>query len=699
MGKALRVLLVEDSEDDAELIISELRRGGFAPVCQRVETLEAMRLALTDETWQIILSDYDLYPFNALDTLAVLHETGRDLPFIIISGAVEAEQAMAVLKSGAHDFLNKDSLARLVPAIERELREAQERHQRRKAEERVRILSLAVEQSPVTVMITDRDGRIEYVNPKFVELTGYSAAEAVGRTLDFTQLPMEGSNPLDGMWATMREGREWRGEFCNLRSDGQLFWEYATVSPMSAEDGTITHFVAVKEDITVRRSYEERLLRQAHFDDLTALPNRLLMQDRLLQTMSAARRSGRKVAVMIIDLDRFKNINDALGHAAGDRLLREAAERLASCVRAADTLARLGGDEFVLILPDMDDHSTAERVARRVCELFTRPFRLDGQEHFVTASIGITLFPDDSDDSQELLRNADLAMYKAKERGRNGFAFFTQDINEKLQRRLTIEGKLRRALGNDELLLHYQPILDLASNRPQGVEALVRWRDSQGRFIMPGEFIPVAEDVGLIHGIGDWVIATSCHDIPTVSRSLGAPLRVAVNVSPRQLRDAAFGPTVLRLLHASGMSPERLELEITESVLMDDAAETDTNLKMLCDLGIRLSIDDFGTGYSALGYLQKYPFDTLKIDRSFISTMTSNQNAARLVETIIAMAHGMGLVAIAEGVETEEQLAFLRSRDCDLAQGYLIGRPMGLEVLPGYLRGLSPNGLAMAGGG
>jgi diguanylate cyclase (GGDEF)-like protein/PAS domain S-box-containing protein len=689
MGKALRVLLVEDSEDDAELIISELRRGGFSPVFQRVETLDSMRHALSVSPWDVILSDYDLYPYDALDTLATLQETNRDLPFIIVSGAVEAEQAMTALKSGAHDFLNKDSLARLVPAIERELREANERIQRRNAEERVRILSLAVEQSPVTVMITDRDGRIEYVNPKFVAVTGYQAAEAVGRKLDFTQLPTAGNNPLEGLWATMREGAEWRGEFCNLRKDGQLFWEIATVSPLTADDGAITHFVAVKEDITVRRSYEDRLLRQAHYDELTGLPNRLLMQDRLMQALAAARRGGHRVAALIVDLDRFKNVNDTHGHAAGDRLLREAAERLASCVRQSDTLARMGGDEFVLILQHIDGAEAAENVANRVCSLFARPFRLDGQEHFVTASVGITLFPDDGTDSHELLRNADLAMYQAKERGRNGYAFFTQEINEKLQRRMAIEGQLRKALGNNELLLHYQPILDLRSNQPVAMEALVRWRQRDGKFIMPSEFIPVAEDVGLIHSIGDWVVNTSCHAAVGLAQ-LGPPaLRVAVNVSPRQLRDAAFGPSVLRLLQSSGIAPDRLELEITENVLMEDAPETDANLKMLCDMGVRLSIDDFGTGYSALGYLQKYPFDTLKIDRSFISTATTNVGSARLVETIIGMAHGLGLQVIAEGVETAEQLAFLRSRDCDLAQGFLISRPIAIDELPERLRAIA----------
>jgi diguanylate cyclase (GGDEF)-like protein len=437
----------------------------------------------------------------------------------------------------------------------------------------------------------------------------------------------------------------------------------------------------LERDIGIRASYEVRLLQQAHYDELTGLPNRILLLDRLEQAIATARRDHLRTALLCIDLDRFKNINDTLGHAAGDILLKLATARLSGCVRDPDTLARMGGDEFIIILPGIDDDSGAERVATRIIEAFAQPFDIHGQEHFITASIGITLFPEDGGDGTTLLRNADLAMYQAKESGRNGYRFFTHEINQRMQERLAIEARLRGAVARDELVLHYQPIVDLRTGRPSGVEALVRWRQPDGSISMPGQFIPVAEDMGLIKDIGEWVIATACAAMRDHLLGASSLRRVAVNVSPRQLREQGFGAFVERVLARHDLPPECLELEITESVLLDDMPETAVNLAMLCALGVRLSIDDFGTGYSSLGYLQRYPFDTLKIDRSFVTASGHSDNAVRLIETIIAMAHGLGMEVVAEGVETETQLALLRERDCDFAQGYYFKRPVPLDEI------------------
>ena len=451
---------------------------------------------------------------------------------------------------------------------------------------------------------------------------------------------------------------------------------YAELSDVNAE---------LEHDISVRRTYEQRLLRQAHYDDLTGLPNRLLMLDRLDQAIAVANRDGSRTALLCIDLDRFKNINDTLGHAAGDLLLKLATARLSGCVRERDTVARMGGDEFIIILPGIEGDGIAQQVAARVIAAFSDPFEINGQEHFVTASLGVTMFPDDGGDSATLLRNSDLAMYKAKELGRNGYRFFTNEINERMQERLAIEARLRGAIARDELTLHYQPIIDLRTGRATGAEALIRWRQPDGTISMPGQFIAIAEDVGLIKNIGEWVVETACAEMGRWLQGPSPLKRIAVNVSPRQLQVPGFGPFVERVLAEHGLPPECLELEITESVLLDDMPETGVNLAMLCALGVRLSIDDFGTGYSSLGYLQRYPFDTLKIDRSFVAASMHSENTVRLIETIITMGHGLGLDVVAEGVENEAQLSLLRDRGCDCAQGFYFSRAIPLEQFEAML--------------
>ncbi|AWU94444.1 GGDEF-domain containing protein [Azospirillum ramasamyi] len=438
---------------------------------------------------------------------------------------------------------------------------------------------------------------------------------------------------------------------------------------------------ALENDIALRRSYEEQLYRQAHFDELTGLANRLLTRDRLEQAILNSRRSQLPSALLFIDLDNFKNVNDTLGHEAGDTLLREAATRLSASIRQGDTLARMGGDEFLIVLPGIAGNVAARGIAERVLESFAPPFRICGQDHYVTASIGIALYPSDGGDGPELLRNADLALYRAKERGRNRYEFFTAEINERVQRRIMLESRLRLAVLQSEFVLHYQPIVEAESRRPAALEALLRWRQPDGTLLAPGHFICVAEEAGLIGEIGAWVVETAIRETAGLfGREASAP-RVAVNVSPRQLRDPCFVIRVMAALAAHGLPPGRLELEITEGVLMDEAPEVTDALNTLCGHGVRLSIDDFGTGYSSLSYLQRYPFDMLKIDRCFVSDATDEAAAARLVETIIMMAHGLGLETIAEGVETEEQFRFLQSKGCDLMQGYLMGRPAPLAEI------------------
>ena len=680
MATSLKVLFIEDSEADAELTTAELVRGGFDPHCHRVETAPELEAAL-EQPWDLIICDYRLPRFSAEDALAALKRSAQDIPFIIMSGAVQAEDTVNLLKQGAHDFMDKYALARLLPAVERELREAEIRAKRRKAEERVRVLSRAVEQSPVSVVITDPSGNIEYVNPRFEELTGYSAEEATGRELGFSMVDQDSAQALSELWSTVSGGREWSGEFCSARRDGQLLWEQVSVSPLTDTEDRITHYVVIKEDVTVRRSYEEQLLRQAHYDQLTGLANRVLMIDRMSVALEAAQRDDHKCALLVIDLDHFKNVNDSLGHSIGDNLLKESAGRLSGCIRGGDTLVRMGGDEFVVIMPKVDSAREAQKGPEQLIQQFERPSTIIGKQYRVTASIGIALYPEDGKNPHLVLRNADLAMYKAKDLGRNQYHFFTEEINQQLIERLELEGRLRRVLDKGELTLHYQPIYSLEGNFVTGVEALVRWRQPDGSLWGPYRFIPLAEEIGMIRAINNWVLRCALRTMAPWLSDSNETMRLALNISSQQLQMPGFHQYVAEQLTANGVTPSQLELEITERMLVDNSDSTQENIQRLCGMGVRLSIDDFGTGYSSLGYLQNYPFHTLKIDRSFVCNIGINTHTARLIDTIITMGHGLGMEIVAEGVESDLERQFLKAHGCDQGQGYLFSHPLPLEQL------------------
>jgi len=548
--------------------------------------------------------------------------------------------------------------------------------ERRQAEETFRKLSKVVEQSPSLVVITDAESHIEYVNPQFEAVSGYALAEVVGRN---PRLLKSGNTPdevYDDLWRTLVAGREWRGEFCNRKKDGSLFWEYAIISPIKAEDGRITHYVAVKEDITVRKAYEERLLRQAHYDALTDLPNRALAVDRLSQALNRARHTNCSVALMCVGLDNFKRINSTFGHAVGDELLIEVAARLKASVGEGDTVARLEGDVFAVVLADLEAGIHAEIATRRIIDAFTDPFFADGQELVLTVSIGQTLFPPDGRDPQVLLRNAQSALQRAKAAGRNTCRYFTPHMNVDARRRIQMQALLRKAIDNDELSVLYQPVVDTVTRRWVGAEALMRWQNPQLGAISPGEFIPLAEESDLIVGLGEWILARACRQAAEWNQAHGTSLRVAVNVSARQLKDVSFAETVTRILRDTGLSPDRLELEITERLLLERGTDTGRIMEILDGMGIGFAVDDFGTGYSALTYLKRFPTRILKIDRSFIRNLASSDKDAALVKAMIAMAHCLGIRVIGEGVETPSQAMVLQHAGCDCIQGYLYGKPM-----------------------
>ncbi|MBI5416224.1 MAG: EAL domain-containing protein, partial [Candidatus Omnitrophica bacterium] len=559
---------------------------------------------------------------------------------------------------------------------------------RRKAEHELRVLSMAVEQSPASVVITDVDGCIGYVNPQFVKISGYTLAEAKGKKMNIIKSGYMSEKIYEELWRTILSGQEWRGEVYNKKKNGELFWENISISPIKDRDGVITHFVGVQEDITTRKEYERRLIHEAHFDGLTELPNRLLALDRLSQALVRARRKKQMVAVMYIDLDRFKMVNDTLGHPVGDKLLVEAARRLTSSVRESDTVARLGGDEFLIILQDFQGESQRQIVAlaQEILGLFSNPFTCEGKEAFVTASIGITIYPDDGDDATVLLRNADAAMYKAKGEERNAFRFFTPGMNQEAIERMEMEYHLRHALEKKEFSLHDQPLVEAKSKKIIGAEALLRWNNPRLGSVPPDRFIPVAEDTGIIIPITDWILEEACREAKGWQEAGEAPsLRIAVNISSRHFVAGDLVRAVSGALKENKLSPEALELEITERLLIENPGKALSVLYELSRIGVRLSLDDFGTGYSALSYLKEFPFQTLKIDRAFIRGITIEKKDVALVRAMIAMSHGMGLKVVGEGVETEPQLELLRSLGCDWIQGYYISKPVPSEQFRRFL--------------
>jgi len=550
-------------------------------------------------------------------------------------------------------------------------------------------LSQAVEQSPANIVITDLKGRIEYVNAAFVRDTGYTREELLGANPRILKSGKTSPASYVEMWTALTSGQTWEGEFINRRKDGVEYAESAIVAPVRDASGVITHYLAVKQDVTDRKRAEAEIHSLAYFDPLTGLPNRRLLMDRLEQALLAGRRTQAQGALLMLDLDNFKALNDTRGHDVGDQLLKEVARRLVGSVRQEDTVARLGGDEYVVILENLGrDEATAAHLAEMIAEKvrisLSMPYVLYGcDDHYeATASIGITLFQNGEISSETLLKQADVALYQAKDAGRNLIRFFNLAMQAEIDARAELEGALRQALARNELKLHYQPQVD-EGGRVIGAEALLRWPRADGGLVPPARFIPLAEESGLILAIGEWVFHTACAQIKAWA---GDPrtrhLTLAVNVSGRQFHQPDFVARISACIAQCGIDPSLLKLELTESVVLDNVEDVIQRMRELKTLGVRFSLDDFGTGYSSLSYLKRLPLDQIKIDQSFVHDIGTDPNDAAIVRAILAMSHSLGLDVIAEGVETQEQRDFLRENGCASFQGYLFGKPVPVEDLP-----------------
>lgn len=563
--------------------------------------------------------------------------------------------------------------------------------ERRQNEEDMRLAGKVFENTSEGVLVTDEFGNIVFVNKAFERISGYAEEEVIGKNPRILKSGQHQRSYYLEMWQVLTESGEWQGEIWNRRKNGEIYPEWLTISAIKDNVGHVVQYAAVFSDLTSRKQHEERIKHLAYHDALTGLPNRYLFLDRLTLALARAHRTGAKIAVLFLDLDRFKDVNDTLGHAAGDMLLKEVGKRLEHCLREEDTVARMGGDEFTVLLPEINDVGDIEIVARKVLEMFTQPLTLEGEEIFITASLGIAVAPEDGQDAQTLLRHADMAMYKSKEQGKNRFGFFRTEMSVQAHERLTVEQRLRRALERDEFVLHYQPQVDVYSKQLIGIEALLRWQSPEAGLVPPMRFIPVAEETGLILPIGEWVLRTACRQNVAWQEAGFPPLRMAVNLSARQFHQENLVGRIEDILMETGLSPNWLELEITETVAMHNVALTSSVLRKLKGMGIHIAIDDFGTGYSSLNYLKRFPIDTLKVDQSFIRDSVTDPEDAAIVATILVLARNLNYLAIAEGVETPEQLEFLQERECDGFQGYLISEPLPAEGMTELLLQLQLN--------
>ena len=616
-------------------------------------------------------------------------ETGEGVPLFeeVLPDAAGEPRTWLTTKAPLRDGTGRVSGVVTVAVDVSELKEAQRRNA---------LLATALDHAGDAIEITDAACRFRYVNPAFERISGYTREETVGQT-PFALLMPEGEDArYEAVQQVIAGGQAWHGILTARRKDGRLFQQEATLSPVREASGTISHFVAVKRDITDRLRAEARVRHLAHHDPLTDLPNRALFHDRLLQALSEGLRYGEQTALLLLDLDRFKDINDTLGHDAGDALLLEVGRRLLACTRESDTVARLGGDEFALILPRLESSAAATTVAAKVEAALAHPIVYAGYSVHVEASIGVTVCPGDGKEPGQLLKNADIALYQAKAEGRGTYRFFAPEMRWQVERRRELEDELRLGLGRGELVPFYQPKVRLADGRLVGIEVLARWRHPSRGIVMPEEFLPVAEEVGLGPVMGELILREAVSQAQAWQAAGLAVGCLAVNLSAPQLRRSGLARTVRAVLAETGFAPESLMVEVTEGVFLGRgvgliAAE----LEELHAAGVTVALDDFGTGYASLAHLKRFPIDVLKIDRSFVLDLPHDPEGAAIVRAVIGLGHSLGMGIIAEGVETEEQLAWLRLQGCDYAQGFLFAAPLPAEAMTAYLARQS--GLAPAG--
>jgi diguanylate cyclase (GGDEF)-like protein/PAS domain S-box-containing protein len=558
--------------------------------------------------------------------------------------------------------------------------------ERKHAEQALRLAANVFENCGEAIVVCDGDTNVISVNRAFCTITGYAEAEVIGDNAKQLDIWFRDASCEQALWSLVGQEGYWQGDAWGRRKDNSLFAQWLTITTVSDERGGISHYIGIFSDITERKTAAERILYMAHHDPLTDLPNRALLHDRLALAIAGAQRNNNGVAVLFFDIDLFKSVNDSLGHAVGDQLLRQIAARMTQCLRLGDTVSRRGGDEFIVVMGDVRGTDELMHAVEKILRSIRQPYIIDGLELNVTASIGISLYPQDGCDVETLIQHADVAMYFAKDNGRNNYQFYIPALNADASQRLALESSLHRALERSEFTLHYQPQVHAASGRIRGCEALIRWQHPEQGLVAPDRFIPVAEKCGLINAIGDWVLRTACQQNRQWQTTGLASIPVAVNLSGIQLRQKDFLKNVAQILREGELDPRYLAIELTESTLLQNVDGAGACLQRLKSMGLQIVLDDFGTGYSSLGYLKRFPVDKLKIDKSFMLDVPVGSNDITLIRTIINMGHNLNIGVIAEGVETRAQFDFLRAQRCEEMQGDFCGQPMPAADFANLLR-------------
>lgn len=672
MDKRLNILIVDDDEVDRMTVRRAIQSAAINSNFDEATDAHSALSAMREKTYDCVFLDYFLPDSDGLAVLERARTAGILSPIVMLTGHGDERLAVKLMRSGASDYLPKaqlspEVLAHSITLVTRLYRLELERLRAEEAlkESNDRIVNI-LESISDAFFAVDVSGRVTYLNRQAELLLKSSRETLIGKPI-WEQLEYFEPWFRHAVEKTLSEGvpSSLEGYYVSQSS-----WLEVQIYPVKG--GISVYF----RDISERKRNEERLKYMAHYDALTGLPNRTLLTDRLIQALPRLSWRNRVVAVLFCDLDRFKIVNDTLGHDVGDQLLIEVAERMKSCVREGDTVARLGGDEFVIILTDVAKPDDVNRVAQKIISSTAEPLMLEGHEVYVTASIGISISPADGEIPEILLKQADIAMYRAKQQGKNNYQLYSPSMNNKAMARLTLESAMRHALERDEFQLYYQPLLNFETHQITGAEALVRWCHPEMGVISPADFLPLAEETGLIIPIGERLLQMACTQTLAWRQAGYDNMRIAFNLSDRQFKDAHFTRLVEQTLRLTGLPGEALELELTEDIIMHGASQAVEQMNTLCAMGIRLAIDDFGTGYSSLGHLKNFPIHTLKIDRSFVNEITHDQNNAAIVEAIMAMAHKLKLNVVAEGVETQEQFDCLKAMGANEMQGYFFSRPI-----------------------